>query len=51
MNEEIKMVFRCSFCGKTAEQAGMLVQGPTGNICPDCIKDASKTAKKWKKKK
>ena len=28
---------RCSFCGRTQDQVGMLIQGPDAFICDSCI--------------
>ncbi|HEX9192338.1 MAG TPA: ClpX C4-type zinc finger protein [Burkholderiales bacterium] len=29
---------RCSFCGRTADEVGRLVAGPSVYICDECIK-------------
>lgn len=29
--------FRCSFCGKQGESAGLLVVGQRGHICENCV--------------
>jgi hypothetical protein len=29
---------RCSFCGRSADQVGRLVAGPSVYICDECIK-------------
>ncbi|MBR6879309.1 MAG: ATP-dependent Clp protease ATP-binding subunit ClpX [Bacteroidales bacterium] len=35
-----KKTIRCSFCGRTEEQAGGLIQGVDSYICPDCVEQA-----------
>lgn len=32
---------RCSFCGKTEDQATLLITGLEGNICDECVEQAS----------
>jgi len=34
---------RCSFCGRTAREAGRLISGIDGYICVDCIKKIART--------
>ncbi len=34
-------IFRCSFCGRSADEVESLVSGPDVHICSDCIKSAS----------
>ena len=29
--------FQCSFCGKSGDDAGLLVVGPQVNICEGCV--------------
>ncbi len=31
---------RCSFCGKTEDEADLLITGREGNICDDCVEQA-----------
>ena len=32
---------RCSFCGRSNEETGMLITGLHASICEDCLEDAS----------
>lgn len=34
-------IFRCSFCGRSADEVESLVSGPDVHICSDCIKSAA----------
>ena len=31
---------RCSFCGRTESEAGMLISGMSGYICTSCVEQA-----------
>ena len=33
-------IFRCSFCGRSADEVESLVSGPDVHICSDCVKSA-----------
>jgi ATP-dependent Clp protease ATP-binding subunit ClpX len=34
-------VFRCSFCGRSADEVESLISGPDVHICNDCVKSAT----------
>ena len=34
---EERKIIRCSFCGKTQEQASKIIAGPSAYICNECI--------------
>ena len=36
---------KCSFCGRTRKEAGMLIQGQTGFICDSCVDQAQQIVK------
>jgi len=38
MSDDSKKILRCSFCGKTEQQAHRMIQGPGVRICDDCIR-------------
>ncbi len=40
MKEEKKV--KCSFCGKSKNEVGMLIGGTTGHICDSCVEQAMK---------
>lgn len=37
MSDENKKALRCSFCGKTEQQVGRMIQGPGVRICDECV--------------
>lgn len=41
MAEKGKSKERCSFCGKTKDEVGMLLRGMTGYICNECVELAN----------
>ncbi len=38
MSEETKKAVRCSFCGKSEQDAHRMIQGPGVRICDDCVR-------------
>jgi ATP-dependent Clp protease ATP-binding subunit ClpX len=42
-------VFRCSFCGRSAEEVDSLISGPDVHICNDCVTSATEIIQRHKK--
>lgn len=42
-------IFRCSFCGRSADEVESLVSGPDVHICNDCVKSAVEIISRHKK--
>lgn len=42
-------VFRCSFCGRSAEEVDSLISGPDVHICNDCVLGATEIIQRHKK--
>lgn len=38
MNDDSKKSLRCSFCGKSENDVGHMIQGPGVRICDDCVR-------------
>ena len=38
MSNEAKKALRCSFCGKSEQQANRMIQGPGVQICDECVR-------------
>jgi len=47
MPKEIK---KCSFCGRSEREAGFLLSGLSGYICPDCVEQAHEMVREFQKK-
>jgi len=41
--------YRCSFCGRSAEEVASLISGPDVHICNDCVHSATEIIQKHKK--
>ncbi|MBQ6419911.1 MAG: ATP-dependent Clp protease ATP-binding subunit ClpX [Clostridia bacterium] len=37
--DDTRDTIRCSFCGRTQDQVGMLIQGPGAYICDECVEN------------
>ncbi|MGD9487863.1 MAG: ATP-dependent Clp protease ATP-binding subunit ClpX [Calditrichaceae bacterium] len=42
-------VYRCSFCGRSAEEVESLISGPDVHICNDCVRSATEIIARHKK--
>ena len=37
--DDTRDTIRCSFCGRTQDQVGMMIQGPGAYICDECVEN------------
>jgi ATP-dependent Clp protease ATP-binding subunit ClpX len=42
-------VFRCSFCGRSADEVESLISGPDVHICNDCVQSATEIISRHRK--
>ena len=42
-------MFRCSFCGRSADEVESLISGPDVHICNDCVKSATEIISRHRK--
>lgn len=44
-----EQMFRCSFCGRSADEVESLISGPDVHICNDCVKSATEIISRHRK--
>ena len=50
MSRNVRMpVYKCSFCGRSAEEVESLISGPDVHICNECVRSASAIIEKHRK--